>query len=546
MDFVQKWWTQILAFMAKLSFAHRALMIMSIVLLTMGFVVMAYLVSRPQMAAIVQLPAEKQAAVKARLEAAGITVETRGNQIYVPIDKQIDAHAILAQSELLANDVSTAWDQMIAKSTPFDTNMKSAQVFLLTKQKVLGQIISKMSGVRSADVLLSVPEQQGFGATVVHPSASVSVMMQDGRRVDARLVAAIAGMVSGAVSGMRPQDVVTIDANIGRQFTVKSPDDLGGGDTNEIVQALEQYTRNKIAETLSYIPGVIVAVNVRTEPVISRVREEIGYDKSQPVASEFTRERETRDMGDAGEPGVRSNVGAAIDNGGGVKRLDKSTESRTEFKDKNITSKTSTREAGHTVKRINATINVPRGYFVRIFKQGKPGDAPEPEDTALTQVIESQLAQIQEQVKPLIQTEAEGVVAAHMIPDSAVLSAANVKQAGAAGGLGASLAESDMAKTAVLASLAALAVGLMIFVTRKATQPPRMPTVEELAGVPPSMPIDDDVVGEAEAGDSTMAGVELDEAQIRTRKIAEQIGELVKANPAEAATLFNRWIRKEN
>ncbi|MCX5661136.1 MAG: hypothetical protein NTW19_15730, partial [Planctomycetota bacterium] len=65
-------------------------------------------------------------------------------------------------------------------------------------------------------------------------------------------------------------------------------------------------------------------------------------------------------------------------------------------------------------------------------------------------------------------------------------------------------------------------------------------------GVPPSMPVDDDVVGEADAHDSTMAGVELDEAQIRTRKIAEQIGEMVKANPSEAATLFNRWIRKEN
>ncbi|MCX5661830.1 MAG: hypothetical protein NTW19_19295, partial [Planctomycetota bacterium] len=474
MDFVRKWWTQILAFLAGMSFAHRALMIMTVVVLAVVLGLAAYLTGRPQMSPIVQLPADKQAMVKARLEAAGIAVEVRGSQLYVPVDKQIDAHAILAENDLLANDTSSAWDQMIAKSTPFDTNMKSAQVFLLTKQKVLGQIISKMAGVRSADVMLSMPEHQGFGATVTRPSASVTVIMQGNRRVENRLVEAIAGLVSGAVSGMKAQDVVTIDANIGRQFTVKSPDDLGAGDTNEVVQALEQYTRNKIAETLSYIPGVIVAVNVRTESVLSRTREEIGYDKSQPVASESTKEREMRDGETPGEPGVRSNVGVAIEGGGGSRRYEKTTESKTEFRDKNITSKTSTREAGHAVKRINATINVPRGYFVRIFKQGKPGDAPEPDDAALAPVVEAQLAQIQEQVKPLIQTDAEGAIAAHMIPDSSIASAVGAAPATAGGKIGAALTEPETAKTAVLAGLAALAVGLMLYVTRKATAAPRM------------------------------------------------------------------------
>lgn len=546
MDFARKWWTQILAFMAKLSFAHRALMVMSLAMLIAGLVLVAYLTSSPQMSPIVQLPLDRQGAVKARLEAAGIAVEARGSDLYVPVDKKFQAHAILAQSDLLTHDTAAAWDQMIAKSTPFDTNMKSAQVFLLTKQKVLGQIIGKMAGVRSSDVMLSMPEQQGFGATAVRPSASVSVVMQEGRQVDKRLTEAIAGLVSGAVAGMKPQDVVTIDANIGRQYTVKSAADMAAGDTIEVVQGLEQYTRNKIAETLSYIPGVIVSVNVRTDAVLSRTREEIGYEKSEPLASETNKEREMRDMGEGGEPGVRSNVAVSIESGGGARRSERTTESRVEFREKNITSKTQTREAGHAVKRINATINVPRGYFVRIYKQDKPGDAPDPDEAALKPVIDAQLVQIQEQVKPLIQTDVEGAVAAHMIPDSGFLIAGARPQTASASGLAGVLAESDMTKTAVLASLAAVAVGLMLYVTRKATQPPRMPSVEELAGVPASMPVDDDVVGEADAHDPTMAGVELDETQIRARKIAEQIGELVKANPSEAASLFNRWIRKES
>jgi flagellar biosynthesis/type III secretory pathway M-ring protein FliF/YscJ len=42
-----------------------------------------------------------------------------------------------------------------------------------------------------------------------------------------------------------------------------------------------------------------------------------------------------------------------------------------------------------------------------------------------------------------------------------------------------------------------------------------------------------------------MAGVELDEDDMRHRKIAEQIAEMIRGNPGEAATLVRKWVRTE-
>ena len=39
-----------------------------------------------------------------------------------------------------------------------------------------------------------------------------------------------------------------------------------------------------------------------------------------------------------------------------------------------------------------------------------------------------------------------------------------------------------------------------------------------------------------------MQGVELDESQIQSRKVAEQISEMIKNNPSEAGALLNKWV----
>ena len=144
---------------------------------------------------------------------------------------------------------------------------------------------------------------------------------------------------------------------------------------------------------------------------------------------------------------------------------------------------------------------------------------------------------------PLITAEADGVVKAHMYYDS-VASAAITAGVAQPGGM-VSLFDSSWMKTVGLGALALVSLAMMMGMVRKATQRPPMPSAEELAGLPPTLPTDEDLVGAADESDPSMAGVELNEEELRSRKIADQIGEMVRANPTEAATLIGRWVRTE-
>jgi flagellar biosynthesis/type III secretory pathway M-ring protein FliF/YscJ len=159
-------------------------------------------------------------------------------------------------------------------------------------------------------------------------------------------------------------------------------------------------------------------------------------------------------------------------------------------------------------------------------------------------VSDVQLAQIEAQIEPLVtMDEGKGMVSVHMVPDrdqlmiASGLATAQVPPGGLELVIG-----SKWAKPVGLGLLAMLSLGVMFGMVRKATQRPQIPSVEEMAGIPPKLPMEEEVVGEAEESEAAMAGLELDEQEIRIRKVAEQISDLVKSNPIEAGALFNKWV----
>ena len=549
MDFLKLSWSQTREFLGQLSVTSRWLIgCLAIIFLMTGWLLMQY-AAHPDMVPITRFTAESHPEVIAQLRSAGIRVSTESGQVAIPSDQYSQAMVILASGDLLAADTAAAFDELIARQSPWHSNDQSARAYLVAKQKVLGQIIGKMGGVRSASVMLAMPQSTGFGSTYVRPTASVNVLMSSRKPVDQSLVEAIAGLVSGAVAEMHPQDVVVIDANRGRQFTVKSQNDAIPSESLEFTQHLEHRYRGKISELLSYIPNVIVAVNVRVDPMHSKRVEQYDYEPSEPLKSEFTREALREETQNSGEPGARPNTGLDIASGK-AGSSESTTETRNEFGDKNLTRRTHMTEIGHTTEQINVTINVPRSFFVGVFKQGKPEDetAEEPDEEALGPIIAAQLTQIEEQVKPIVATtQGDSVVKAHMIPDPGQL----LVLAGLAGPAGGSsmvtqVLDSPWSKPLGLGLLGLASLGIMFGMARKATQHPDLPSVEEMAGIPQKLPSEDDLLGDADEADAPMEGVELDEDDVLVHKLAEQISDLVKADPHDAGAMFGRWATQED
>jgi len=544
MQFLRRYWTQIHVQLAELSALHRWLVGLGLIVMVLVLWIVLQYAGGTDYVPLMPLTADQQPEAAAQLKAEGIKTRTDGGRLLVPGDQRMRALAVLSQGGLLGSDTSAAFDQFLQSQSPWTSNQQNAQAYLQAKRKFLGQVIAKMKGVHSADVILDLPSNVGFGSTHKSPSASVMVEMRSGSTLNKQLVHAIAAWVSGAIAEMTPQDVRVIDANSGRPWIVPADDDLMPTETIELVRRLQKdYTEN-IYNTLSYIPGVIVAVNVRIDPTRNQHTSTTKYEASESLASERSETEEDRDSVEAGEPGVRSNTGAQIvtDAAGRTARTHTRETTETQYGSKPIVETSSFERVGHMPEQVNVTVNIPRSYFVQLYRQTQGDAEGEPDAAALQPIVDAQLAQIESQVKPLISTEAEGLVRAYMIPDRTMFAGLGpAAPTGVAAWMG-----SSWTKPAGLALLAMVSLGIMFGMVRKATQRPPMPSIEELAGIPPSLPTDDDLVGEAEASEATMDGVEVDDEEIQQRKMAEQISGMIRANPADAASLFGRWVNTED
>jgi len=550
MDFARKYWTTIRAQAESLPLTTK-LLIAALTVILLGVAGLGVLYAgKPQTVPISAFSGIRSEEVMARLGAAGIEAELKNGAVYVPSGQQMDAIALLAREELLSDNASSAFAEMTGN--PWETDAQGDRKYLLATQAYLSAVARKFGGVRSAEVIIALPERRGFGRSSVRPSASVTVIPSGGGGVNKHLVASLAGLVSGAVAEMRPQDVVVLDARQGRQHKVDDPGDMVPTEVIELVNHQEQYHRKKIEDMLRHIPGVIVAVKVKTNPVRREVREERKYLDGEPLRSEENSEMTRKDIRRGGEAGIRPNTGMSIAGSGGDVQEETETTTRTEFGDKLLTSTAQIEMAGHQVEQINATINVPRSYFVSIFRASQPAADPAtgadpvaaPDDAALDAIRTAQLEDIRRQVTPLIEANAPGVVEANMVYDQAFLEPV---VAGAGGGVMSVVGAmgGDTVATATAAGLGVLSLLLAFMLVRRSTQAPPMPSLEELAGVPPTLPNDEDLMGEASVVETSMDGVEIDDEELKSRHLAEQISDLILSSPADATGLLGRWVNDD-
>ncbi|MCC5828254.1 MAG: hypothetical protein JJU36_02290 [Phycisphaeraceae bacterium] len=541
MDTIKRYWHQIQQQAGQLDGKSRVLIgSFVVILLLVGFLLIQYAAS-PDMESISSFIGDQRPQAASRLKDAGIPVRVQGDQIMVPSDRRLEALALLANDQLLAADTASAFDDYVRSQNLWRSNPQDERSFLLAKQSFLSQTVRSMKGVRTASVVIDRPRNEGFSRTHQLPTASAIVTLDSGARMDREFVSAVANLIAGAVAGMRAVDVQVIDAGNNISRTVESEDDLLSTHALGVAAALEARYQEKLSQTLRYIPGVIIAVNVQVDSEIRRQEEGYEYLEEPVRASEMTVMESRGSSRDAGEPGARSNVGASIGGGGGTTTEETREQTERRFQNLQLTRRTASQHGGGRARQVNVTVNIPRGYFVTLFRAQNP-EEERPSDEALEPIVTRELASIESQVRTLIATENhEGTVFTAMVPDGTLLAAAEPVQAGAVE----SLLDSGWVTTAALGLLAALSLGLMFSMVRKATQQPPIPTAEELAGIPPTLHSDEDLVGEADEVDQSMSGVELDEGELRTRKIAGQIGDMIRSNPTEAAGIFNRWLRTD-
>jgi len=546
MEFLKRNLTQIQAQLGGMSFATRWLIGSLVVIMLLVGSMLVVWGGSADMVPVDGITTGTTTEAVTILEADGINTQVSGGKLLVAKDDLHQAVASLSRGGRLNPNASAAFDDLLSDDSGdwMRSSTDKNRRYLLAKGHFLSAVIGSFPNVESASVILDKPQANGFGVTHVDPSASVMVTMRSGSKVSRPMADTMIHMVASAVAGMQEQFVTISDTLNSRSFTAADPDEIDAIANVEATLANERLHKQKIERVLGSWEGAMVAVKIVTSQVVREQIRSHEYGK-EPIALSETEETSSRNISNAGEPGIRPNVGSSIDGGGGSGTEQTTSRTTEQFNTPLLTKDSQKTLAGNMIRKINVSVVVPRSYYVRIFKAQNP-ESEAPSDDELEPIIKKEEEKIAKVVQPQIVSSDEqmqpGQISVEMVYDQAYLEPA---VAGVSGGLG-SVVSSDMAQNGILAGLALMSFGLMFYMVRRATRKEEMPTIEELAGVPPTLPTDDDLMGEVEEMGNTLAGVELDEDELRARQIADQISDLVRANPEEAGGLLTKWVSDDH
>ena len=557
MQSFQKTLQTIGAQLKALSPTARMLIGSLMVILVMSLFLVSLYAGRTSMAPLGLSPTmseDARARAISYLQSRDIPHEVKGGDVLVPTDQKYSLLAQLTETHVIGAD-QINFEKLMSDDSPFRTRDQNRQRYLVAKMNVLGNMISQMSGIQRATVVIDQPEgMSAIGKANVPASASVNVLPSGGELSQVQ-VDAIAHLVSGSHAGLKRQNVSIVDARTGRAMRARSDDVLTAGKYMEVKLEAERHAKATIEEALHYIPGVRVAVNaqVDTTEVIQKTS---SFDEPKiGVTNESTSATTSSNLAPAAEPGVRINTG--LDIGNGTRTGSQSSNERNEMSSVPAFGKRDSqiKDAKGYALRINASVSVPKSYFVRLFQDRQGAEAgAQPDAAALDALVQTETERIKKHIAPLIDTQPldgalAGAITVDMFPDFGVMLAnGGAFDLATPGGpkAGSGILSDGLVKYVTLGSLVLMSVAMMFLMVRKASVREQLPTASELVGIPPALAAaESDLVGEADEASPALEGVELNDDAIRRTQMLDQITDMVNNTPEDAAALLRRWMRSE-
>ncbi len=232
--------------------------------------------SRPEYKPLTARPMDRAqlALAKSLAESRGIDFRVENSRVMVPAECVERLAAMLENADSSAPDGlggAMTFEQLASSSNIWSTRAQSDKRWQAAKMAKLGSLISQWSRVRRATVIIEPGSGPGLGRAATRPTAAVHIAMAEGSRVDGRLVAAIADLVSGSVVGMVPEHVCIVDST-GRSYRPGDDVQIAAEDRAEQLRRAEAYHAGRVREAVGYIPSAVVSVSVVGDEGVGRCK----------------------------------------------------------------------------------------------------------------------------------------------------------------------------------------------------------------------------------------------------------------------------------
>lgn len=362
---------QLLAIWKQLGINQRVTIILATGGVFAGLATLAFWSNRPEMQLLYGRLSEKDVSeVIATLQEQGVKYQLGGGgtSIYVSSEQVHKMRMQLASKGLPSGD--GVGFEIFDRSNFGISDFVQRTNYTRALQGELSRTISQLKGVRSARVMIVVPENRLlFSETKSKPTASVFIDQASGA-LGTEAVNSIRFLVANSVEGLRADDVAVIDSH-GNVLTENLKDDpsLGAASSQmKYRKSVEDYFASKVETMLANVVGpgnavVRVSADIDTD---GATKTEERYDpdgqvlRSETTVDDTTKTKEGDSSAGSTTVGVTSNVPA---NGG-------KTNSPAEGKTSEQTRKTKTnayeinRVTTNTVKNPGAVTRLTAAVFI--------------------------------------------------------------------------------------------------------------------------------------------------------------------------------------
>src|SRR5262245_40839335 len=204
-----------------------------------------------------------------------------GQRILVPKAEAARYNAALVTGQGVPDSFGDELARAIEDNNPFlgGGDAQRRDRVDLGKARELVKIIKAVPFVEDARLVTQRPRQRGFhGETKM--TATLGVKLRGGHELLGDLAQSLRQAVAGGF-GMAPADVTVVDMKSGKAPRMPEKDDPYNNGFVETIRDFTALHQQTIAEALSYIPNVLVSVNVDLDTTVQTREQERKYDAKQ-------------------------------------------------------------------------------------------------------------------------------------------------------------------------------------------------------------------------------------------------------------------------
>ena len=301
----------------SLGINQKVSIVLSVGGVLIGMIAIIVWSSRPRMQLLYgRLDAQEMAEVVRVVEERAVEYELKGSgsSIFVPSD-QVHGLRMSLAAEGIPNGGSVGFEIFDQGNFGISDFVQRTN-YIRAVQGELGRTISQLRGVRSARVMVVIPENRMIVSESGSAGATASVFVETGGlTLDEGAVSSIRFLVANAVEGLETRNVAVVDSNGNALSQDIAEDDTVGLASGQFKfrKGLEDYFSNKVESMLTPIVGfgnVIARVSVELDTTTQTLQEETFDPEGQVIRnSTITEDKSESTSENANNPaGITGNV----------------------------------------------------------------------------------------------------------------------------------------------------------------------------------------------------------------------------------------------